>query len=322
MNRGLLGYAIITLKGMAMGAADVVPGVSGGTIAFIAGIYEELIKTIDQLDLKLFSFWKKHGFRETVAKYNLKFLGALFLGILVSILSLAQLITFLLEEHPILVWSFFFGLVVASVIYIGKQIERWSLGVLLMIGIGILVSYYITIAEPVSSPDSWWYILGSGFIAIIAMILPGVSGSFILLLLGSYLVIIGALTQLTDGLLELNMDKLKDSLIKILLFALGAVLGLKVFSRILNWMFTHKKNLTLAVLTGFMVGSLNKIWPWKEVLTTRINSEGLEVPLLERSILPSDYKGDPQLIYAIVMAILGVGILLLLERLAKQKDVY
>ena len=169
-NRSLLNYAVITLKGLAMGAADVVPGVSGGTIAFIAGIYEELIETIDKLDLSLFKVWRSEGFSEAVSRYNLKFLGALFLGILLSILSLAKLITYLLDNHPLLLWGFFFGLIVASIVYIGKQIKSYSLGVFIAGSIGIAVSYYITIAEPLSTNASYWFIFLSGFVAIIAMI--------------------------------------------------------------------------------------------------------------------------------------------------------
>ena len=185
-SRNFIQYLVISIKGMAMGAADVVPGVSGGTIAFISGIYEELISTIHQLDLGFFSLWKKEGFTNSWKHYNLGFLFTLFGGVFISILSLAKLITWLLATHPILVWSFFFGLIIASILFIGKQITQWNGKVILSIAVAAILSYLITIAEPVGSPESIWFLFFAGCIAIIAMILPGISGAFILLLLGIY----------------------------------------------------------------------------------------------------------------------------------------
>lgn len=303
-----------------MGAADVVPGVSGGTIAFIAGIYEELIKTIDNLDLGIFQVWKQDGFSKVVETYNLKFLGALFLGILVSILSLAKLITYLLDHHPLLLWGFFFGLIVASIVYIGKQISSYTIGVFIAEIIGIAVSYYITIAEPLSTQASYWFIFLSGFIAIIAMILPGISGSFILLLLGSYSIVLGTVRNFVDAILQFDFEALKDAALKLLLFVLGCVVGLKAFSRVLTYLFQNFQNLTLALLTGFMIGALNKVWPWKEVLSYRVNSVGHEVPLIEKSILPQNFDGNPQIILVVVLMIIGFLTIFLLERFAKAKN--
>ncbi|MAW95101.1 MULTISPECIES: DUF368 domain-containing protein [unclassified Leeuwenhoekiella] len=319
-NRSLLNYAVITLKGLVMGAADVVPGVSGGTIAFIAGIYEELIKTIDNLDLGIFKVWRQQGFSKVVETYNLKFLGALFLGILISILSLAKLITFLLDHHPLLLWGFFFGLIVASIVYIGKQISSYTIGVFISGIIGIVVSYYITIAEPLSTQASYWFIFLSGFIAIIAMILPGISGSFILLLLGSYSIVLGTVRNFVDAILHFDFEVLKDAALKLLLFILGCIVGLKAFSRVLTYLFQNFQNLTLALLTGFMIGALNKVWPWKEVLSYRLNSEGHEVPLIERSILPQNFDGNPQIILVVALMIIGFLTIFLLERFAKAKN--
>ena len=321
-NRSLLNYAVITLKGLAMGAADVVPGVSGGTIAFIAGIYEELIATIDKLNISFFKFWKKNGFSKAADEYNLKFLGALFSGIALSILSLAKLITYLLEEHPLLLWAFFFGLIVASIIYIGNQIKSWNIGVFIIGLIGIAVSYYITIAEPLSAGASYWFIFLSGFVAIIAMILPGISGSFILLLLGSYSIVLGTVRNFVDGLIAMDFTLIKDAALKLLLFLLGCIIGLKAFSKVLTYLFKNHQNLTLALLTGFMIGALNKVWPWKKVLSYRINSEGKEVALLEKSILPQNFEGDPKIIMVIILAVIGFLTIFLLERFAnsKQKD--
>lgn len=319
-QRNFIQYLLITAKGLAMGAADVVPGVSGGTIAFISGIYEELITTIHNLDLGFFKIWKKEGFSKAWKHYNLSFLLALFSGVLISILSLAKLITWLLEFYPIAVWSFFFGLVIASILYVGKQISKWRLVVVLALIIATVLSYLVTIAEPIGSPDSIWFLFLAGFIAIIAMILPGISGAFILLLMGAYTTVIGIITQLTEGISTLDTNLILNSLGKILIFGLGAIVGLKLFSKVLNWLFKHHKNLILAVLTGFMIGALNKIWPWKEVLQYRLNHAGEEVPFLERSILPQNFDGNPQIILAVAFAIIGFLTIFLLERVAVKKQ--
>jgi len=321
MNRRVLDYIIISLKGIAMGAADVVPGVSGGTIAFISGIYEELIESIDKINLGFFKVWKSDGFKKAWKSINGSFLLALFTGIAISILSLAKLIKWLLHNEPILLWSFFFGLVLASILFIGKQINKWSLKVIIAIAITSILSYYITLVEPFASPDSPYYLLFCGFIAIIAMILPGVSGAFILLILGGYQTAIDTINNLRDGLVQGNMELFKEAFLNFILLAIGAVIGLKVFSKALNWMFKHQKNLTLAILTGFMIGSLNKIWPWKEILKTRINSKGEEVTLLDKSILPLNFSGDNQFILALILIFIGFVTILILERLGKNKNV-
>ncbi|MGB5981589.1 MAG: DUF368 domain-containing protein [Nonlabens sp.] len=310
----------VALKGLMMGAADVVPGVSGGTIAFITGIYEELIKTIDGIDLGMFRDFFKIGFSATVKKYNLGFLLALAAGILVSVVSLSKIITLLLRTEPVLLWAFFFGLVLASVLYIGKQISTWNIPVVVAIIIGTAVSYYITIAEPLGSPESWWYIIFSGFIAIIAMILPGVSGAFLLLLLGSYKTILGSISGLAEAISSGDWAAAWTFMQNLLLFAVGCVLGLKLFSRILTWLFENYKNLTLALLTGFMIGSLNKLWPWKEVTEYRTNSHGEEVPFLESSVLPSNFDGDPKLLMVVLLAIVGFVLILGLERWAAKSS--
>ncbi len=319
-QRNFLQYLVITAKGLAMGAADVVPGVSGGTIAFISGIYEELIETIHKLDFGIFKIWKKEGFLKAWNAYNLSFLLALFSGVFISIISLAKLITWLLAEYPVMVWSFFFGLVIASILYVGKQISRWRLSIVLALIIASVASYMITIADPVGSPDSLWFLFLAGFIAIIAMILPGISGAFILLLLGAYTGVIGIITQFGDGITTMDGSLLSEALGKLLIFAVGAIFGLKIFSNALNWMFKHHKDTTLAVLTGFMIGALNKIWPWKEVLQYRINHDGENIPFIERSILPQNFDGEPQIILAIAFALVGFLTIFLLELFANKKE--
>ncbi len=303
---------------MAMGAADVVPGVSGGTIAFISGIYQELIDTINKIDFSFFKTWKNNGFKIAWQQINGSFLLALVSGIGLSILTLSKVITHLLATQPILVWSFFFGLVVASIYFVGKQINQWAFKTLVLFGIGTVLSYYITIAEPVGSPDSNFYLFLSGFVAIIAMILPGISGAFILLLMGSYAVVIGTINQLREGLIQWDTSILLQAITKLLLFGLGAVLGLKLFSRVLHWMFDSHKNATLGLLCGFMLGSLNKVWPWKKVIATRLDSHGKEVPFLEKSILPHHFDGDNSLILAVILMVLGFLTIFILEKTATK----
>jgi len=311
-------YAIITLKGLAMGAADVVPGVSGGTIAFISGIYQELIDSINNINGSLIKTLRKEGLKAAWKQANATFLLSLLIGIGISVLTFSKIITHLLETQPILVWSFFFGLIIASIVLIWKQITQWKLISILALLIGIGITYYITIARPVSSPESYPYLFLSGFIAIIAMILPGISGAFILLLMGSYETVIGTINQFREGLTQMNLELLSTAFLKLGIFAIGAIIGLKSFSKVLHWMFHHHKNTTLALLIGFMIGSLNKVWPWKEVLETRINSHGKTVPFIEKSILPQDFHGDTQMVLAITLVLFGFLVIYGMEKIATR----
>lgn len=302
-----------------MGAADVVPGVSGGTIAFISGIYEELVGTIDGLNSKIFTHLKTKGWKATFEAYNLRFLLTLFLGVLTSVLSLAKVVSFMLEHYPILLWSFFFGLVLASIVYIGRQITSWSVKSIALLLLGLVIAYYVTIATPAQASDTWYMFFISGCIAIIAMILPGISGSFILVLLGTYTLVLNTLTTTYEAILQKNWEVMVQNVGRIALFMIGCLIGLKLFSKVLKWMFTHHKQLILALLTGFMIGSLNRIWPWKQVLSTRMDRHGELVPLESQSILPSAYEGDPQLLTAIFMAIAGFALIFIIERAARTK---
>ncbi len=304
MHRTLKDYLIITLKGLAMGAADVVPGVSGGTIAFISGIYEELITSISDLNFSLLTTWKKQGIAKAWEQLNGNFLVALLAGIAISIFSLMKLTRYLLENHPILVWAFFFGLVLASVLFIGKQIKKWNPVSVLTILIAAGLAYYITILPPLNSGNSLWFLFLSGAVAVCAMILPGISGAFILVLLGSYKTILDAVHHF--------------DIKTIILVGLGAVTGLLSFSRVLKWLFKNHENITLAGLTGFVLGSLNKIWPWKKVLDSKIIEDKVFI-LKEQSILPSSYEGDSQLVFAVGLMIVGFLVIISLEKLANLK---
>ncbi len=306
MQRRPIDYVIITLKGMAMGAADVVPGVSGGTIAFISGIYEELITSINNVNFSLIKTLKKDGFSAAWKQLNGSFLLALFIGIGISILSLAKGIKWLLENEPVLLWSFFFGLVLASILFIGKQITKWNIATVIVLLISAFVAYYITSLSALSTNDSSWFLFLSGALAICAMILPGISGAFILVLLGAYKPVLDALD---------NKDFKTIAII-----GLGAIVGLLSFSRVLKWLFKHYHNITLAILTGFVLGSLNKIWPWKKILSYRTNSKGIKVPFQDESVSPFAFEGDNQILFAIGLIVIGFLTIILLEKLGNAKD--
>lgn len=303
MERKLKDYAVLMLKGMGMGAADVVPGVSGGTIAFIVGIYDELINSIKSINLeslKLFfsgkwaTFWKK---------INGNFLFFLLAGIGISVFSLAKLITWLLVNQPILVWSFFFGLVLASTWFVSKDIKEWkSWKTWVAFVIGAVVAFYITVATPAETPSNLLFIFLCGAIAICAMILPGISGSFILVLLGKYFFIMDAVKTL--------------DVVVIAVFGSGACIGITSFSRILSYALAHFRNITLAVLTGFMLGSLNKVWPWKEVVETFVDSHGEVKPLIETNILPNAHVPE-----AVVLMVAGFFLVYFLEKLSAKTPV-
>src|SRR5690606_6286108 len=296
----------ITLKGMAMGAADVVPGVSGGTIAFITGIYQELIETISGVNLSLITVWKNEGFKAMWQKLNGPFILALFAGILISIFSLMRLVNYLLEEHPVHVWAFFFGLILASVWFVAKQIPKWNLKIIIGLIVGAAAAFYIISLPPMVGSSGDWFLFLAGAIAICAMILPGISGASILVLLGAYRPVLQAVN---------NFD-----IKTIIIFGMGAVVGLLSFARVLKWLFRHYTNITLAVLTGFIAGSLNKIWPWKKTLDTA-EFEGKTVILKETSVLPWNFEGEPYLFPAVILMLSGFILILLLERIATKKPI-
>lgn len=312
MERNLKDFAILLIKGMGMGAADVVPGVSGGTIAFIVGIYEELINSIKSINfsnLKLFFTFKWGAFWK---KINGNFLLAILSGILISLFSLAKIITYLLENQPILIWSFFFGLVIASTFFVSKQITKWNLPTILSFAAGAAIAYYITVATPAQTSDSLPFIFVSGAIAICAMILPGISGSFILVLLGKYYYILGSLTNLIDSIKQLNFSAAFKSAEIIFIFALGAAIGLISFSNVLSFLLRKYHNITIALLAGFMLGSLNKVWPWKEQIGSP-SPDG--ILMTERNILPNELVWQ-----GIVLMVFGFALVYVIELLSSKID--
>ncbi|MCL6219974.1 DUF368 domain-containing protein [Zunongwangia pacifica] len=305
MQRSLREYLSITLKGMAMGAADVVPGVSGGTIAFISGIYEELISTISGIDLSLLKTWKTEGFKAMWLQLNGGFIVSLLLGILISLFTLMRLANYLLQNHPVLIWSFFFGLVLASIWYVAKQIPKWNFKIVIALILGAAVALYVTSLPPMGSSESSVFMFIAGAIAVCAMILPGISGAFILVLLGAY-------RPVTEAAHNFDIKTLA-------IVGAGAIFGLLSFSKILKWLFTHYTSITLAVLTGFIAGSLNKIWPWKKVLEVA-RFEDKEIVINETSVLPWNFEGDSQLLFSVVLMLAGFGLIFLLESLAGNQS--
>ncbi len=301
---------LLYIKGMAMGGADVVPGVSGGTIALITGIYQTLLESIRAVDVDAVKMLFSLRFRDFWIKINGRFLLPLVLGIATSLLTLARLIKFLMHEYPIPLWSFFFGLILVSAFWVMKEIRQWRWGILGSLLIGTVVAFLITMATPAETPEAWWFLLISGAIAICAMILPGISGAFILLVLGKYEFILDAVNQ--------------RDLVTIAIFAIGCLIGLLSFSRAISWLLRHYHDLTIGLLAGFMLGSLNKVWPWKLPVRFRINSEGEQIAYITENVSPFSFQThmgtDAQLLAAILCFAGGILIVVLIERFAYYKS--
>ncbi|MGM9721869.1 MAG: DUF368 domain-containing protein [Candidatus Egerieousia sp.] len=299
-NRGAdnwLKYPVVVIKGACMGAADVVPGVSGGTIALLMGIYQRLIDAIHSV-LPALPLLLRGRLRLFCRSIDGTFLALLFGGILLSVLSIAKLMTWLLETHPVQVWSLFFGLILASSFFVLKGVGKLRIQHLLAMVAGIAVAAAISLLSPAETPDAWWFIFLSGAIAICAMILPGISGSFILLLLGKYEFIMQAVTTMNVPVL--------------ILFAAGAVVGLLSFSQLLSWLLKQYYATTLSLLSGFMLGSLVKVWPWKEAL-----SDGTEIPIMpfvyeEIYSIPSQYG------HSLLFFFIGCVVVLIVEIITKK----
>ncbi len=300
-------YLLLYFKGMAMGSADVVPGVSGGTIAFITGIYETLLNTLGNINLEAFSLLKSGQFKAFWMHVNGSFLLVLLAGIATSIISFAKIITDLLSEYPIQVWSFFFGLIVISALIILREIKNWNFGVIIALFTGAIMAYFITSSTPAETTSAPWFIFLSGAVAICAMILPGISGAFILLLFGKYEYILGAIKNF--------------QILDILLFGLGCLVGILTFARLVSWLFKKFHNLTMGVLSGFMLGSLYKVWPWKETTATYIDRNNEINPLIQVAVLPNDYMAktgsEPFFLEALASAALGFLLVLGIDRLGR-----
>lgn len=292
----------IFIKGMAMGAANVIPGVSGGTIALITGIFERLINSIKSFNITALRLLLKGDFKGFAKHTDLAFIIALFSGVAVSILSLARLFDYLFINYPVYIWSFFFGLILASVFFVGKTVSRWTWIVILAFIIGFAIALTITFLTPATQDESFFYLIICGVVAACSMILPGLSGSFVLILMGNYqLVMIDAINQLR-----------LDILIPIVL---GAFAGLLGFSYLLSWVFKHYRDQTIAVLTGFIFGSLGIIWPWKDEVIQQFGDK--EKVIGYDWLLP---ELNLQFGIAIGIMILGLITIWIMERMAEKKD--
>lgn len=310
MSRKINDYLLVALKGMGMGAADVVPGVSGGTIAFITGIYEELINTLKSINLKSIQLFFQFKLKDFWTAINGNFLLSLLLGIGFSFVTLAKLIKYLLAEQPILIWSFFFGLIVASAFVIARKITEWKIRTIIALILGMGIAYLVTVVTPVETPTAYWFLFFSGALAICAMILPGISGAFILLLLGKYEYILHAVSTF-----KLDVVAVVGS---------GAIIGLLSFSNLLSWLLKKYHNMTIGLLSGFMIGSLNKVWPWKQTISTFIDRHGVEKPLLQENILPGTYESilgqNSQLLFAVLLAIAGFLLIYVMEKFSPEEN--
>lgn len=306
----------IFLRGVTMGAADIVPGVSGGTMAFIFGIYEELINSIKTIGQRNFIDFVLHlRLREALALINWYFLLPLGLGVVAAIFTLAGLLEYFLSHQPVYIWSFFFGLIIASVIIIAGRIQRWTWGLAAAVLLGTVGTYLLVSRVPAQTPETWWFYILTGALASAAMILPGISGAYILVMLGKYQTVLSAVNQRDFAILAL--------------IALGAAIGLVTFAQILSWLFKRYHDFTVAVLIGLLLGSLRKVWPWKvdvnwmtDEAGQYVLEHGERIAIEQINILPdlSSQAGVMQALTALALAGLGIGVVLVLERVASRSS--
>jgi putative membrane protein len=293
-----------------MGSADVIPGVSGGTMAFILGIYEELIQSIRTVGRPEFlQPLLRLRWRQAFRILNWPFLASVGTGIFLAIFTLARGLEWLLVHRPLLVWSFFFGLVLGSVLTVSKRVGQWRPTLWAALALGAAGAYLLVGLMPVQTPNDWWFLILSGALAICAMILPGISGAFILVLLGKYQYVLSAINQRDLGTLALVI--------------LGATIGIVSFTQVLSWLFRRYHNTTVALLTGLMLGSLRKVWPWKVTVAAIVDNHGYAIPTVQQNVLPSPVVGsapNPEVMLALGLATLGFALVVLLDRWAGRRD--
>ncbi|MBN1129025.1 MAG: DUF368 domain-containing protein [Chitinispirillaceae bacterium] len=302
-------YLLVCLKGIGMGAANVIPGVSGGTVALITNVFERLINAIKSFDITALRLVMKGRIKDFIRHTDLYFLIALFSGAVISVFSLANLLGYLFETFPVYVWSFFFGLILASVYFVGRTVEKWNIGVVTVFLIGTGIAVTISLLSPATSNDSFPYLVLCGVAGICSMILPGISGSFVLVLMGNYeLIMIDAVSTLT---------------IKILApVAIGMVVGLIAFSHFLSWVYRKWKNQTIGILTGFIFGSLIVLWPWK-VPVFRVDEAGAFILKSGEKIIQGYQRFVPEVgmpaLWAAIFMVIGVLTIVAMEKLAQKK---
>lgn len=299
-------YLILYLKGMLMGAADLVPGVSGGTIALITGIYKELLESINSISLSNLKLWKQQGLKSVWGKINGPFLIAVFGGILSSILLLSRLLEWLIENHPLVLWSFFFGLLIASIIYLFRAELSFSMLNVLYVCFGAVISFLVTQLNGGANQSSLWYLFLSGFIGISAMILPGLSGAYILVVMGVYQTVLSNVRIAQDLIFNFDQTQFINTASILGVFILGILVGIKVFAKFLSWLLNHYPQRSIAVLVGLMIGALHKVWPWQNTVADSVKET--------LAVLPHEYNGEPQILIVITWMLIGFGILFLVER--------
>ncbi len=295
-----------------MGTADLMPGISGGTIALVLGVYQELIQSIDAINLQNLKSFKKQGLKSFWKNINGPFLFLLFSGILTAIFGLAFVIDWLISHHPIPLWSFFLGLLLASIVMLKNRLSYWHTSHLILLLAGALFSFTLSQITPGEGQIGLVYLFFCGMIGIVAMILPGISGAYILLILGAYSTLIGLIKSLITSFKNPEWDVLLPVLSKLLVFVLGALIGLRVFASILKWLFEKQHDKTMSVLMGLMFGALYKIWPWQEKRTLVFEHK---TKILSHPISPFDYPENPQILLAVVLFLSGIILVWILERI-------
>ena len=296
-------YFNLFLKGIAMGVANVIPGVSGGTIALITGIYEELIDSLKSFDKKALKYILSFKINEFIDYTNLYFIIAVFGGSIFSVFSIANLFKFLFSNYPLYIWSFFFGLIIASIFFVGKKINKWDKSSVIALVLGITIALSFTTISPASENDNLFFVFFCGIIGISGMMLPGLSGSFILILLGNYELL------LVKAVADLNI-------IILTVFFLGSLFGLLSFSHLLSWLLKKYKDQTLAILTGFITGSLAIIWPWKEVEESIIIGDKEKI-IDYQLLIPQELNQEN--IIAIILMMMGIAIVYAIEKFSITK---
>ena len=297
-------YILLFFKGMAMGIANVIPGVSGGTIALITEIYEELINSLKSFDKKALSLIISLDFNGFKKHTNLYFLITLFGGSIASVFSIANLFEYLFLHYPILIWAFFFGLILSSIYFVGKRIKKWNINNIIALLIGTTIALSLSLVTPASENDNILFVFICGIIGVSGMMLPGLSGSFILILMGNYeLLMVTAVTEINIILLSI--------------FFLGSIFRLMSFSHILAWVFKHYKDTTLSLLTGFIMGSLSIIWPWKKIAESIIVN-GEEKVLSYRWYIPNELNQEN--ILAVILIALGIIAVYYIESIEKKNN--
>jgi putative membrane protein len=309
MNKNILNYIFLTLKGFAMGAANVIPGVSGGTIALITGVFERLINAIKSFNIVAIRLLFKGKIKELIKHIDLWFLIAVFSGMIISVISLARVLKYLFESYPVFIWSFFFGLILASVFYVGKTIQKVNFGVILFFILGTALAVSISLMEHATQNDSFFYLVICGVVAICSMILPGLSGSYVLILMGNYeLVMIDSVNNADLGIL--------------IPVIIGAIVGLIAFSHLLSWIYKKYKDQTISILTGFILGSLGVLWPWKnenfllDAAGNFILKDGDKIPQVATKYIPDSF--NKEVIIAILLMLSGIIVISLIEKIAAK----